>query len=851
MKKRLSQTLWPALGIILFSLALFILHRELRHYTYHDLLIHFRALPAGIIYLASALTVLNFIVLTGYDTLAVHYIRHPLPYAKSAFTSFVGYAMSQGLGFAILTGGSIRFRLYSGWGLSAIEIANIIGFNGLTFWMGYLTLAGIAFLIEPFSIPALIQLPFSSLRPLGVLMLLAVFGYFLIGVLRRKPFRLWKWEFPVPSTKYFFVQISIASLDWAIAASVLYVLLPHPAGFTYIGFLGIFLVAQIAGISSHIPGGLGVFETIVILLLSPRISSGDLIGSLLAYRLIYYLSPLAVASTLLAGYELAQNRKSFAWLAQLFGKWLPSLVPYAMSYLIFVAGAILLFSGATPSEFERIKWLQDFMPLPVIELSHFLGSLSGMCLLLLARSIQRRLDAAYFLTALLLVAGVVFSLLKGFDYEEALILTAMLAALLPCRRFFYRRASLLGPSLTPGWITAIILVFLCTIWLGLFSFKHVAYSHDLWWRFAFTEDAPRFLRATVGMIGIALFFAFAGLLKPAAREPALPSAADLEKAGLVMEKSSRTVSRLALLGDKELLFSDSGNAFIMYGIEGRSWVSLGDPVGPEAEWTELAWRFHEMADRHYGWTIFYEVDQSHARIYLDLGLTLLKIGEGARVELGSFGLKGDEKKHLRHSHNRAQKDGAQFEVVTAEAVPALLPELKEVSEAWLADKRTREKGFSLGFFQEDYLKYFPLALVRKEGRVKAFANIIAGAGKEEITIDLMRYSPDAPEDVMDFLFIELMLWAQSRGYKWFNLGMAPLSGLEEYPDSRVWGRVGNLVFRHGENFYNFQGLRQYKQKFFPVWESKYIASPGGLSLPAILADLTVLTSRGIKGIVSK
>lgn len=474
-----------------------------------------------------------------------------------------------------------------------------------------------------------------------------------------------------------------------------------------------------------------------------------------------------------------------------------------------------------------------------------------MGLLLLAWGLQRRLDAAYLLSATLLSAGIILSLLKGFDYEEAVILAIMLGALLPCRRYFYRQASLLSQRFTPGWIVAVTLVMLASVWLGLFSYKHVEYSGGLWWQFTFSGDAPRFLRATVGAIVVALAFALAKLLRPTAPEPTPPSIAEVERACSIVERSPLTYGNLALLGDKTFLFSDNGTAFIMYGIEGRSWVALGDPVGPDREMPELIWRYRELCDRHDGWTVFYEVDVHHLHLYIDLGLTLLKLGEEARVPLTTFALEGGARRGLRHTHSHLERAGCTFEVLPRGAVLPLLPVLKAISDAWLAEKRTREKGFSMGFFDEAYLQRFPLGLVRWEGKIVAFVNIWLGADKHELSPDLMRYLPDVPHGLMEYLFIELMLWGKREGYQWFSLGMAPLAGLEARPLAPLWNRLAGQIFRHGEHFYNFQGLRQFKEKFAPEWAPKYLASSSALALPRILANIASLTSRGLKGTITK
>ena len=146
-----------------------------------------------------------------------------------------------------------------------------------------------------------------------------------------------------------------------------------------------------------------------------------------------------------------------------------------------------------------------------------------------------------------------------------------------------------------------------------------------------------------------------------------------------------------------------------------------------------------------------------------------------------------------------------------------------------------------------------MAIVRKDGKIVAFANIWKGGEKEELSVDLMRYLTDygAPRSIMDYLFTQLMLWGKNEGYQWFNLGLAPLSGLENRTLAPLWNRLGAFLFRHGEDFYNFQGIRQYKEKFDPVWQPKYLLSPAGFALPVILTDIASLTSGGFKGIVSK
>ena len=274
---------------------------------------------------------------------------------------------------------------------------------------------------------------------------------------------------------------------------------------------------------------------------------------------------------------------------------------------------------------------------------------------------------------------------------------------------------------------------------------------------------------------------------------------------------------------------------------------MGDPVGADDEKQELIWHFRELCDLHAGWPVFYEVRRTNLHFYLDLGLTLLKIGEEARVALESFSLDGGKHKWMRYTLRRVEAEGCSFEIIESGNV---IDELRSISNSWLAEKRTREKGFSLGFFSEQYIRRCAVAVVRRGDQIVAFANLWNGAG-DELSVDLMRHLPDAPAGVMDYMFLSLILWGQKNGYRWFNLGMAPLSGLENRSLGTLWNRVGSLAYRFGENFYNFQGLRQYKEKFDPEWEPMYLASPGGLALPRILTNLTALISGGLSGVISK
>jgi phosphatidylglycerol lysyltransferase len=427
----------------------------------------------------------------------------------------------------------------------------------------------------------------------------------------------------------------------------------------------------------------------------------------------------------------------------------------------------------------------------------------------------------------------------------------MLVVVLPARPYFYRHTSLLRQPLSPPWIAAVVIVLVSVAWIGFFTYRHVEYSSELWWQFALDADASRFLRGGVGVALALALFGMLRLLGPAPPRSKAPDAEEIAWVRTIVAASPKPGDSLALLGDKRFLFDPDRQAFIMYGVQGRSWIALGDPVGPDETHADLIWGFHELADRHGGWTVFYEVEDDNLPIYVDLGLTVLKIGEEGVVHLPGFSLEGGARSGFRHTLNKGERDGLRFDLLPPHQVPAVLRELRAVSDAWLESKSTREKSFSLGRFDEAYLSEFPIAVVRRDRDILAFANVWQGAEGGDLSIDLMRFLPDAPPGMMDFLFVHLMLWGKGRGFQRFNLGMAPLAGLRTGPLAPLWNRVAAVVYRHGEDFYNFQGLQQYKEKFRPAWYPRYLVCPGGAALPGVLGDLAALISGGLLGALRK
>ncbi|HXD35213.1 MAG TPA: bifunctional lysylphosphatidylglycerol flippase/synthetase MprF, partial [Rhodanobacter sp.] len=659
----------PLLSVTMLCLALWALHLLAHEANYHQVRSYVHHLPRGRLLLAALLTVAGYGVMTLYDRFALASIGRSLPWRKVGLISFISYAFSNAVGMSLLVSGSIRYRFYIQHGLGTAEIARVVLFCTGSFWLGLLAVTGVTLLCVP--LPPDLPLATFSLY-MGGLLTLPPLVWLVAGSVWRRPLKVWRWRMSLPPFGVALRQVVVGALDWGLAAGVLYVLMPEQLNNGFGHFLAIFVIAQIIGLISHVPGGLGVFEAVMLAGFGATGNgalAAPILGVLAAFRVIYYLLPLCVATVLVLQREAwGLRRKS------LLSPWFTGLLPSFFAGLTLVSGAVLLFSGATRALPLRMAILSEVLPLSVLEVSHLLASVIGMLLLILARGLQRRLDAAYVLTLILLLAGAAFSLLKGIDYEEAALLTLLAMALAPAHRLFYRRASLFNTTFSLGWIAAIVAVFVCAIWLVMFSYKHVDYSADLWWEFSFHQGgAPRALRALVGAAAAGLLFALGSLIRPVRLHCQPPSDAELALALPLIKHAASAQAHLALMGDKALLFDEQHKAFVMYDIEGRSWVTMGDPVGVDEEARrELVWTFMEQCERAGGWPVFYQVSPADLDLYLEVGLTLLKVGEEARVRLATFSLDGKSRKVLRNTVNRLSREGLRLEVVPAEAVAPLL-----------------------------------------------------------------------------------------------------------------------------------------------------------------------------------
>ena len=823
--RRLLLSLAIGFGLVAFVVVFGGVARDLDYAaTIHTL----HRLPASSLALSVLMTALSFAGVIGREATALRYVGARAPRLAVLVGGLASAALGNVAGFGVLTAAAVRYRIYGAVGVDAYAVARIVGFVLASFVIGLAAVGGGAALARAPEVAAMFGWSPELVAGLGVAALGFVAALLGLGAPLLRFFGL---ADALPGRGLIALQTLWTGVRLIGAAAALWALLP-PGQIGLLSFVPLFAAATALGALSHVPAGAGVLEFVLLWALRSRAPSEAVAAALIAYRAIYYVLPLALSAAILAAFEwrVAFDPKMPRADAKL-ARAAAQLTPTFVGAVAFAIGVILVFSGATPIYHKRLSLLAHHAPLWSVETASLFGSVLGVGFLFLARGLIGRRDGAWRLAAAATLASLAFALLKGLAFGEAALLVCFLALLLATRPLFNRPTSLFDQPFTFGWFAAVGAILAAAFGVLWLAFHNAPSRSDDFMAFAFDAQAPRALRALLGACLAVAGLATWQLLRAPSGRPATPDPATLARAGAVIEAQPRSEAKMALMGDKALLFSDSGRAFLMYGKQGRSWIALYDPVGPREEWRELIERFLRLAAEHGGRAHIYQARPECLSFYLDLGFTATKLGEEAVIDLSGFTLKGGSCHHLRYALKRGERDGLAFEWVSAEA---RFDDLALISAEWLEARRGEEKGFSVAAFEPGFLAAQRVALLSERGRPVAFASVMT-AGREA-TLGLLRSAEAESPAAMEFLICRLAVALRDEGFARFSLGAAPLAGVGAAPLPSRWSRLAGFLWRHGDRFYSFQGLRAFKNKFNPAWEPRYFISSGSLGPFVALAD---------------
>lgn len=525
-------------------------------------------------------------------------------------------------------------------------------------------------------------------------------------------------------------------------------------------------------------------------------------------------------------------------------------------------GIVNLISATQPALSERFQLLEKITPLVVTRGSHLAAALAGFALLILSANLWRRKRVAWRITILTLFISSAAHLLKGLDYEEASLSLGLLVLLLIFRYSFHAESD--PPSVRQG-LVVLGASLLFTLLYGTIGFylldRHFSTRFNLWGAVSqtvimltsFSTPEPpltrfgRYFVDSIYGIGLAtLGFSFLMLIRPVVvRQPA--TNAEREKARTIVQNYGRTALARATLFDDKSYFFGSGESMIAYAARGRGVIALGDPIGPPEQFLPTLQSFVSFCNRNDWSPAFASILPDNVSDYEKAGFDVVCIGYEAIVVLDTFTLEGSANKGLRNTLSRMGREGYRAEVYMPPLEDHLLNNLHEISDAWLTVRKGGEMHFSNGWFEENYIRNGPVMVVyAPDGKPTAFANLVPEYQKNELTIDLMRHYPNVEHGTMEFMFARMLQWAKEQGKDTFSLGLSAIVGVGERPEDLRIEQALHTISEYISRFYNFRGLHNFKEKFHPRWEPRYMAYRGTASLPLVLsALLQVHSSRNI------
>ena len=627
--KRYLRHLPALLGVALLIGAIYVVQREFRNLKLAEIKVALAAIPLSALAIAFGWTVLSYGVLTFYDRLGTIYAGHKVRYRRVAFASFCAYALSHNLGFAAVSGAAVRYRLYSHWGLTPVQIAKVVAFCSLTFGLGGLVLGGSILFFEPRALPFFgSRLPMWAFWAIGAAMWGIVAAYVTISrVAGAITFR--GTTFNLPSWRMAVVQVALASVDVAVTSAIFYALLPNEPGLTFVRFLACYLASYSAGLLANLPGGIGVFDTAMLLGLEPYLAPPQILGAILVFRLCYYVIPLFLAGSMFAGNEIllrggallkagaiGRGAQSLARMSE------PDFAVAAAVGVVSLCGVLLLSLGVLDQRPDFAMIDPDFLDLAA-NAGEFVPSLIGAALMVLAVGLSQRVTLAWGATIALLLMAAGYTAAQGGELwiSAVLVLSAVLVA--PFRDAFYRDARLLTGTLQADVLVPLIALAVCVFALAAFEPQVRRLAENSWWEIVLSPDLPNSLRMIMAMAVLLALVAIWRLLRPG-HVTWLPWAGEgrLRYASLGAEPPAAADG---------VVMGEAGRSAIPFLRLGGVMLGLGDPAGAPSDRISAIWRLRDLALQEGLDAAVYRAGPGLLKVYGDLGLTALPLGPDGQL----------------------------------------------------------------------------------------------------------------------------------------------------------------------------------------------------------------------------
>ena len=596
------------------------------------------------------------------------------------------------------------------------------------------------------------------------------------------------------------------------------------------------VAANIVGYISMIPGAIGSFDLIILFALKSQGIDQELaLCWILLYRLFYYIVPFCLAFV----FFTKNFSKAFEFRESDFVKKLVKNILLVIdAALMYIFGLFMILAATLPEKAYGGGILTKLNPIRASAIYQFPSMLFGFIFIILARAYISRQKKSFALNNIVMILVFFYTYVTGYSPSTLIYILIMFVINLLTKDELYTKQFIYASE------DRFIDLFLANFMLVVYVWKilkhgsiidvNISEAYD----FILIPFEYSFISIIV-TISIIYFISYLLVRFLRGKKIKIGEKYDYDRyIDLLRNQGGSKVAFLSFLDDKDLywLNKDSKDlACLQIRTVADKVIVMGDPIGNEEYFNELLDKFINEADNLGYNIVFYEINKDITMKVHEYGFNFMKFGESANVDLDEFNLDGKKKKNLRKTINKISRDGYTFEVLKGPFDGKTIKRLQEISNSWLGD--SREKGFSLGFFDKDYLNIGDIGLVKDpDGKIIAFANLCPIYYKNWATIDLMRYEENV-DGLMDYLFINIFSYLKENNIKYFDLGMAPLSNVGVMRHSFLQEKMVYTIFKLGDHYYSFEGLKAYKDKYASFWEERYLSYSKGSSL--IFSALTL------------
>ncbi|MBL0848399.1 bifunctional lysylphosphatidylglycerol flippase/synthetase MprF [Mammaliicoccus fleurettii] len=799
----------------ILCVVIYVLHNEIGKIDFKKTIVLFREMNTAYFVGIILLGVLSVSVLSLYDIMLKQSLKISLPIHKILSISYIINTFNSILGFGGLIGAGLRIYSYRNDVNDKKELIKSVSLLLLSMLSG-LSLLCVLIVLGIFNADTLLANIYWAkiVLYIGSLFLpLFIIFSFLKPSIRRD--------------RFLGVKFTIVSaLEWLAASFLLFIILKAlHINIDYAHLVGIFVIAALSGLISMIPGGFGAFDLVILLgIKSLGVPEEQVLLALLLYRVAYYFFPFIIAlglSTIEFGgiakkyieeskfYTPAMDTTSFIKSVQSdFMAKIPSL---SLGLLSGITGFVLYFNHILIL-YDAI-YSHHFMFYSIILALH---TASTLMLLICAKGVM----SGTMRSTLMSIISVIVMLIVCILSNSTIIAFLWLAILLVLLFIGYKKAIVVKKNMTPIKIVLSgILIFTMFIFNRIVSVNYLnLYPHEVT-KFDKYAVFTMFwiVLAILCLLGVCITF----MLSKKYQKSVSTNSSYETINNIINNHEGSYVSHLAFTGDKSFFVNKDEDVFIMYRYTMNAVIVLGDPIGNKDKFNET---LNDFYDQMYflGYDIiFYQVQSKLLSLYHDYGNVFFKLGEEALIDLNGFSLSGKKKRGMRATYNKLESESYQFEIINTPYSEEDIKMLQTISDSWLGEKK--EMNFSVGAFNLDYLNKAPIAVIRNvSNEIVGFCTLMYTNYNQSVSIDLIRWNKDIDISMMDALYIHMLLWAKEEGYKQFNMGMATLSNVGLNKHAYLREKFAAKVFENMNSLYSFQGLRNYKQKYAPDWEPRYL-----------------------------